>query len=114
MAGIFRSVRFGAGSAHGKANMIRFNYFLEHGAFSKEPESGTYRIDFEKMKQAMNQLSEEILVLQGNGDYNKALNMIESMGQTGPDLQKDLDKINNAGIPVDIVFEQGPGVIGLE
>ncbi|WP_010664427.1 dipeptidyl-peptidase 3 family protein [Marinilabilia salmonicolor] len=114
MAGIFRSVRFGAGSAHGKANMIRFNYFLEQGAFDKDSESETYRIDFEKMKQAMNRLSEEILVLQGNGDYNKALTMIETMGQTGPELQKDLDKINNAGIPVDIVFEQGPGVIGLE
>ncbi|WP_291857610.1 Zn-dependent hydrolase [Marinilabilia sp.] len=113
MAGIFRSVRFGAASAHGEANMIRFNYFLKKGAFSKDNDSNTYLIDFEKMKQAMNELSEEILVLQGDGDYQKALEMIALMGNINPELQSDLDRINNAGIPVDIVFEQGPGVVGL-
>jgi hypothetical protein len=113
MAGIFRSVRFGAASAHGKANMIRFNYFLDKGAFSKDAESGTYLIDFDKMKQAMNELSEEILVLQGNGDYPKAQEMIASRGNIGTELRSDLDRINNAGIPVDIVFEQGPEVLGI-
>lgn len=113
MAGIFRSVRFGAASAHGKANMIRFNYFLQKGAFSKDSDSNTYRINFEKMKQAMNELSEEILLLQGDGDYKKALEMIANLGNISPELQTDLNRINNAGIPVDIVFEQGPEVVGL-
>lgn len=114
MAGIFRSVRFGAASAHGTANMIRFNYFLEKEAFSRNQESGTYKIDFEKMKKAMNTLSGEILVMQGNGDYNKARSMINSFGNINPELANDLDRINNAGIPVDIVFEQGPEVLGLK
>ncbi len=47
MASIFRSVRFGASSAHGKANMIRFNYFQEQGAFTRDVGSGTYKIDYE-------------------------------------------------------------------
>lgn len=34
MAGIFRSVRFGAASAHGKANMLTFAHFGEIGAFT--------------------------------------------------------------------------------
>ena len=113
MAGIFRSVRFGAASAHGKANMIRFNYFLEREAFTRDPESGKYKINFDKMKQAMRDLSEEILVIQGNGDYEKAKEMIENMGIIHDDLADDLGRINNAGIPVDIVFEQGPEVVGL-
>ena len=29
LAGIFRSVRFGAASAHGEANMVRFNFFAD-------------------------------------------------------------------------------------
>ncbi|WP_010422073.1 dipeptidyl-peptidase 3 family protein [Anaerophaga thermohalophila] len=113
MAGIFRSVRFGAASAHGKANMIRFNYFLEKEAFTRNPETGTYHVDFAKMKEAMNLLSEEILVLQGNGDYEKAKKMVDESGIINTRLQQDLDRINEAGIPVDIVFEQGPDVLGL-
>jgi len=113
MAGIFRSVRFGAASAHGKANMIRFNYFLEKEAFTRNHETGTYHVDFARMKEAMNQLSEEILVLQGNGDYEKAKKMVDQLGIINTRLQQDLDRINEAGIPVDIVFEQGPEILGL-
>ena len=68
MAGIFRSVRFGASSAHGKANMVRFNYFQKHGAFSRNTK-GMYKVNIAKMGEAINALSELILTLQGNGDY---------------------------------------------
>lgn len=113
MAGIFRSVRFGASSAHGKANMMRFYYFEEAGAFERDEATGTYRVNFDKMKEAMNNLSEEILVIQGDGDYQAAKKMIEEKGFIRKALQKDLDRINDAGIPRDIVFEQGPEVLGL-
>ena len=113
MAGIFRSVRFGAASAHGKANMMRFNYFQEHGAFSYNENSGYYTVDFDKMTEAMNSLSAEILTIQGDGDYQKSKQTLAEMGTIRPALQKDLNKIEEAGIPVDIVFEQGPDVIGL-
>ena len=113
MAGIFRSVRFGAASAHGKANMIRFNYFQETGAIEKNPATGTYRVDFEKMKEAMLTLSEQVLKIQGDGDYEKAEALIREKGVIREELQKDLDRIAAAGIPRDIVFEQGPGVLGL-
>lgn len=114
MAGIFRSVRFGAASAHGKANMMRFYYFQEKGAFERNSETGTYSVDFEKMKEAMFSLSELILTIQGNGDYAQAGKMIEEMGFIRDELQNDLDRISSAGIPVDIFFEQGPQVLGLK
>lgn len=113
MASIFRSVRFGASSAHGKANMIRFNYFKEQGAFAKDPETGTYKIDFEKMQQAMNSLSEKILTLQGDGDYEGVKQLVDEKALIQPELQSDLDKLAAQGIPVDVVFEQGIGVLGL-
>lgn len=112
MAGIFRSVRFGAASAHGTANMIRFNFFKEMGAFSKQ-EDGTYMVDYEKMKTAMNSLSETILTLQGEGDYKAVSELVAEKGVIGTDLQADLDKLESQDIPVDIVFEQGVAVLGL-
>src|SRR6056297_2368870 len=113
MAGIFRSVRFGAASAHGKANMMRFYYFQETGAFERDSATGVYRIDYEKMKEAMFSLSELILKIQGDGDYEAARQMIEEKGFIRETLQKDLDRINEAGIPRDIVFEQGAEILGI-
>jgi hypothetical protein len=113
MAGIFRSVRFGAASAHGKANMIRFYYFQEQSAFKRDSNTGLYEVNFEKMKQAMINLSEEILIMQGDGDYEKALALVKEKGVIRAELQNDLDRIGAAGIPRDIVFEQGKTVVGL-
>ncbi len=113
MAGIFRSVRFGASSAHGMANMLRFNYFLEKAAFTRN-DDGTYYVDIEKMKTASTELTQKILKLQGDGDYETAKNWIETEGIVKPQLQADLERINDAGIPVDIIFTQGPEVLGLK
>ncbi|MEM7456588.1 MAG: Zn-dependent hydrolase [Planctomycetota bacterium] len=113
MAGIFRSVRFGASSAHGKANMLRFNFFKEMNAFTRE-ESGQYRVNMPEMKQAMEALSRRILELQGNGDYDAARSFADEMGYVGPELAADLERVNREGIPTDIVFEQGLTVLGLE
>ncbi|MEL7341906.1 MAG: Zn-dependent hydrolase, partial [Bacteroidota bacterium] len=113
VASIFRSVRFGASSAHGKANMVRFNYFMKAGAITRDEASGTYRVDFDKMQEAMRSLSEKILTLQGDGDYEGVKKLTDEMGLVGEALQADLDRLGESGIPVDIVFEQGVSVLGL-
>ena len=113
MASIFRSIRFGASSAHGKANMVRFNFFKEKGAFVRDPETGTYRVDADRMNDAMTELSRLILTLQGDGNYDGALELTNSKGVIGEQLQADLDRLTAAGIPVDITFQQGTGVLGL-
>lgn len=112
MAGIFRSVRFGASSAHGKANMIRFNFFAQQGAFEKT-EDGMYRVNMEKMGAAVEALSELILTLQGDGDYDGVAKLVETMGVIKPDLASDLARLEAASIPVDIHFNQGKKVLGL-
>lgn len=112
MAGIFRSVRFGASSAHGKANMIRFNFFKEQGAFSRD-EQGLYRVDMEKMGNAIAALSELILTLQGDGDYQGVGELVADKGVIKDVLAKDLQALADAKIPVDITFKQGKGVLGL-
>ncbi len=114
LASIFRSVRFGAASAHGRANMARFNYFAERGAFERDPDTGTYHVNVDQMRQAMNDLSELILTLQGNGDYGGVAAFVDEYGIIGPELQAGLDRVNASGIPVDVVWEQGRDVLGLD
>ncbi|MBD8524483.1 dipeptidyl-peptidase 3 family protein [Pseudomarimonas arenosa] len=113
LAGIFRSVRFGAGSAHGQANMVAFNYLAERGAFSRDEASGRYRVDFQKMGEAVDSLSSEILTLQGDGNYEGAKALNAELGVIRPTLAGDLARLEAADIPVDIVFRQGLDVLNL-
>ena len=103
-AGIFRSCRFGASDAHGKANMLIFNFFEDAGAFTRNPETGKYTVNFDKTYDAMIALVEQIITLQGDGSYEAAKKLVETQGVIRPQLQADLDRINASGIPVDIVF----------
>jgi hypothetical protein len=114
LAGIMRSVRFGAGDSHGKANMVRFHFFEQQGAFTRDPATGRYRVEFDKMKKAMNALSEKLLTVQGDGDYATAKEMTDTMGVISPELAADLKRLETAKIPIDVTFEQGLEVLGLQ
>ena len=114
LAGIFRSVRFGASSAHGRANMIRFNYFSEAGAFTRDPETGTYRVNVPEFEKAIKDLSRELLMLQGDGDYDQVAAFVAANGNVSTQLQDDLNRLDAISIPVDIVYEQGRDVLGLQ
>ncbi|MCX2478451.1 Zn-dependent hydrolase [Pedobacter sp. MC2016-15] len=113
MAGLLRSVRFGASEAHGQANMQCFNYFKEKGAFLRT-EAGTYKVDYSKFAVAMNGLSNMILTMQGNGDKAAVEKAQKENAIISPELQSDLDRLSKKKIPVDIVFEQGADVLGVK
>lgn len=113
MASIFRSIRFGAADAHGVANMIRFNYFQEKGAFTRN-DDGTYKVNYDKMFTAMKDLSGLLLKLQGDGNYEEVSKLVKEKGIIPEQLQKDLQKLKDAHIPVDIIFDQGVETLGLE
>lgn len=110
IAGILRSVRFGAASSHGKANIMCFNYMEKAGAFSRDAK-GQYVIDFAKAKDAMNSWAALILKTQGDGDIEFATKFRTENGGITSALQADLDKINSAGIPRDIRFIQGEDIL---
>jgi len=113
LAGIFRSVRFGASDAHGKANMVRFNFFSQMGAFSRDPATGKYRVDSDKMRAAVKALSAKLLTIQGDGDYAAAKKLTDEQGVIEPQLQADLSRLSKDNIPVDVVFDQGLKVLDL-
>jgi hypothetical protein len=107
LASIFRSVRFGASSAHGRANAAQFSFFQERGAFSRDSASGRYRVDFPRMRSAVDSLANQILRFQGDGDYAGVTGFMAQRGKLSATLQQDLQRLGSKGIPVDIVFEQG-------
>ncbi|MDC1106736.1 Zn-dependent hydrolase [Prolixibacteraceae bacterium] len=113
MASIFRTLRFGTTNTSGKVNIIRFNYFSKYGAFEKDMVTGKYKVNFDKMHEAMVNLAKIYLTIQGDGDYNKASKLIYDYAITPADLQSDLVKIESAGIPRDIEFIQGKDQLGL-
>jgi hypothetical protein len=112
MAGLIRSVRFGAAEAHGKANMMCFNFFEDKKAFSRNAD-GTFKVDIDKTRQAINDWSAFILSVEGDGDYDKAVNYMKENGKVRPDLQTGLELLKSANIPKDVVFDQGKVALGL-
>ncbi len=113
LASIFRSIRFGAASAHGRANLAQFNFLSESGAFVFDQESGTYSVDFDRMQDGIDELARRILTFQGDGDYDGVTAFMQRYGAMPASLRSRLDGLHEIGIPVDIVFEQGPSVLGL-
>ena len=105
LASLFRSMRFGAGDAHGRANVVAFNFLQRAGAFTREA-SGKYRVDFAKMRAGADELSKQILVLQGNGDYAGVGKLYSDYSGIAPQAQTDLDRLKSKGIPVDIIYDQ--------
>jgi hypothetical protein len=114
LAGILRSVRFGAGDSHAKANMARFHFFEEQGAFTRDPKTGRYRVEFDKMRAAVDARSAKLLTVQGDGDYAEAKRITDTMGVVDEQLGADLKKLDAAKIPIDVRFEQGLDVLGLQ
>ena len=104
IAGIVRSVRFGFASSHGKANMMCYNYMEDHGAFTRNAE-GKWVIDFEKASEAVNLWANLILETQATGNFEFAQQYSSKNASIREALAADIEKVNGAGIPRDIVFE---------
>jgi hypothetical protein len=99
LASAFRSVRFGINEAHGRGQAIQVNYFLDQGAFRVNTD-GTFTVDATKIRQAVADLTREIMTLQAEGSYAKAKAMIDKLGVIRPEVKRVLDRA--ADIPIDI------------
>jgi len=102
VASIFRTVRFGAGEDHGKANMIQFNFLREKGAISLDGKTGRYGVDIAKMKEGLKDLAALLLEIEANGDYEAAGKLMAAKAGIPPDLQQALKKLEK--LPTDVEF----------
>ena len=69
-SGKFRSMRFSTGAAHAKGAAFQYNYFRETGAAQWLEYQERFKIDFEKLEQAISDLTGKVVVLQGDGNYD--------------------------------------------
>ncbi|MDO8681494.1 MAG: hypothetical protein Q7R30_23500 [Acidobacteriota bacterium] len=99
LASAFRSLRFGIAEAHGRGQAIQLNYLLDTGAFTVNGD-GTFAVDTAKIRDGVTALTREIMMLQAEGSYAKAKQMIETLGVLRPPAKAILDKLNS--VPVDI------------
>jgi hypothetical protein len=111
LASIFRSIRFGASNAHGQANAAQLSFFQDRGAFAQDSSTRRYRVNFPRMRAAVDELAGQILRFQGDGDYAGVTRFMKERGRLSPALQQELARLGSQGIPVDVVFEQGTGVL---
>jgi hypothetical protein len=102
LGGMFRSIRFGIDTAHGGGTAIQMNYMLEKGAFFVDKETGRFGVnpDKKKVKEAVKQLSNELLEIQALGDYERAGQFISKYKHISPELEQALEKVKN--VPTDI------------
>ena len=99
VAGIFRTVRFGTGEAHGQAEMMEFNYLSERGAIKREP-TGRYTIDYAAMPGIINDLAKEILEIEATGDRARAEKWFAKYDTMPEELKISLKLATD--VPVDI------------
>jgi hypothetical protein len=100
VGGIFRTVRYGVGEAHGKAEIMEFNYLSKQKAITRNAQSGRYVIDYLRMPGAVAKLAKELLEIEATGDRARAESWFNRYDKMPATLQAALAKTN--GVPVDI------------
>jgi len=108
VAGIFRTVRFGTAEAHGRAEMMEFNYLAENGAIGRDA-SGRYVIDYARMPAVMASLAKELLEIEATGDRGRAEGWFKKYDQMPASLRSALDAAGNVPVDIDplIPFREG-------
>jgi hypothetical protein len=99
LASAFRSIRFGINEAHGRGVAVQMNYLLDQGGFVAR-DDGTFSVDLAKVKSGVTGLTREIMTIQAEGDYGKAVALRDRLGVIRPVVKRALDKL--MAVPVDI------------
>ena len=102
-AGNLRTIRFGAAEAHGQAEMMEFNYYLEHGAIRRES-SGRYSVVYDKMPGQIAALAKELLEMEASGDRARTEAWFEKYDVISPELERSLKKARHVPVDVDPIF----------
>jgi len=96
--GLFRAMRFGINEAHGKGAAFQYTYFKQAGVFTVE--EGRFRLNFSKLEQAISDLTRDVVIVQGDGDYDKAKLFLEKYAVLDADANAALAQL--VDLPVDI------------
>ena len=105
LASMFRSVRFGITEAHGRGVALQFNYLTDAGAIKFNQANGTFSIDHAKIKDGVNKLTRELLMIEAEGSYDKAKTILQELAVIRPPMQQAFDKLKDVPVDIEPVFE---------
>ncbi len=105
LPGFFRAIRFGATSAHGKANMMEFNYIKEKGGIVLNPATGRLHVNLDKMPEAVRAMTRELCMIEALGDYAAAEKFINKYGQMVPEVENQLAKMTAIPTDIELLYE---------
>ena len=105
LPGFFRAIRFGATSAHGKANMMEFNYIMEKGGITLDPATGRFHVNLDKMPSAVRAMTHDLCMIEALGDYDAADKFINKYGQMVPEVEKQLAKMSAIPTDIELIYE---------
>jgi hypothetical protein len=105
LAGMFRSIRFGAHEAHGLGTLMQLNYHRETGAFMYDPETQKFSVDMDRIKDSVKEMAQKILILEGDGNYDNAAAFIAKYGEVDDVIQGLLDSLGDIPIDIEPIFK---------
>jgi hypothetical protein len=105
LPGFFRAIRFGATSAHGKANMMEFNYMKEKGGIALDPKTDRFHVNLDKMPEAVRAMTHELCMIQALGDYDAASAFIDKYGRMVPEVERQLRKMSSIPTDIELIYE---------
>lgn len=105
LPGFFRAIRFGTHSAHGKANLMEFNYLKGKGAITFDQATGKFHVNLDKMPAAVKSMANELLMMQALGSYDTAQAFIEKYGVMSPEMEPLLAKLETIPTDIEPIFE---------
>ena len=104
VGGLLRTVRFGTGEAHGRAEMMEFNYLTEQQAVARDSATGRYAIDYAKMPAALEALAKELLQQEATGDRARAEAWFKKYDLMPEELKASLQRAADVPVDIDPVF----------
>jgi hypothetical protein len=103
LASAFRSIRFGVNEAHGKGVAVQLNYLMDAGAVTVGSD-GTFSVVADKIREAVKNLTGDIMTLQAEGNYAKASDLLKRLGIVRPPVQRVLDRLQSVPVDIEPVF----------
>jgi len=104
LASMFRSVRFGLTEAHARGVAMQFNYFTDQGAIKYDARTGKFSVDNAKIRDAVRNLTHELLTLEAEGSYDKAKAILDKYSNVRPEMKSALDRLTDVPVDIEPIF----------
>lgn len=108
LASALRTIRFGLSNDHARANMLSLSHFISQKAILFDRKTEKYRVDFDRIEDAIKDLAARLLLIEGDGNYNQARALIDAAMQWDGWIKQVMPRVQD--VPIDLEFVFAPEV----